>query len=157
MEKAVVVLGRIMGRGFFAFLVLVSFLPSAIYALQLYSEEASAASATRQAMLEQQAIIVRGQDFEESFWRAVGYGADMRRWASAMRSEGVEVWYGDSRGQAYGQLANAKPTGKLPKARWEGGIAYVDGGGHDAVIARIRVGNSTGIWLIPQGSEHEYN
>lgn len=151
-----------MEKGLFAFLVLMAFLPSALYALRLYSEEAGAASATRQAMLEQQAIEVRGQDFEESFWRVVDYSArtgrpiqnELQRWAGEM---GMEIWYGDSHGQAYRQLIGEEPGNFHPQVRTDHGIAYVDGGEHDAIIARISAGNSTGIYLIPQGCEHEYD
>lgn len=151
-----------MKRGLFAFLVLIAFLPSALYALRLYADEAGAASATKQAMLEQQAIEVKGQDFEESFWRVVEYSAksgkpiqrELERWAGEMD---MEIWYGDSHGQAYRRLANEEPGSFHPKVRTDYGVAYVDGGEHDAVIAKIRVGNSTGIYLIPQGCEHEYS
>ena len=152
-----------MKRGLFAFLVLIAFLPSALYALKLYAEEAKGIHATKQAMLEQQAMEVKGQDFEESFWRVVEYSAakngrvlerDLRQWAGGMKS--ISIWYGDSHGQAYLQLIGEEPKEFHPKVHVDSGRAFVDGSEHDAVIAKISVGNSMGIYLIPQGSEHEY-
>jgi len=151
-----------MEKGFFAFLVLIAFLPSALYALRLYAEEVNGIHATKQAMHEQQAIEVKGQDFEESFWRVVEYsaakkervlGEDLRRWKREMD---MEIWYGNSHGQAYRQLIGEEPGEFQPEVAVDSNRVFVDGGEHDAVIAKILAGNSTGIYLIPQGCEHEY-
>ena len=71
-----------MRRGIVTFLVLLAFVPSAIYAVSLYQQEIGSIRETKQFFLEQQAITVQEQDIEESFWRVVEQGGDLRLYSA---------------------------------------------------------------------------
>lgn len=154
-----------MRRGIVTFLVLLSFVPTAMYAIDTYEREIGGVRQTRQFFLEQQAITVKEQDIEESFWRVAEYSAkknskvlqsDLDEWKKQMTD--VEIWYGDTGGQDYPELldekvGNFKPVIKTP---WPKGEISVQGKYHDGIIARISVGGTKGIFLIPMGAQHEY-
>jgi len=149
-----------------AFLALLAFAPTALYALALYSQSATGIAATKQALLEQQAITVREQDFEESFWRVVNYSAPRREvdaalseWAGVMRVQGVEPWHGPTGGSAAAAL-KSPPRGfadavMLAPSKNSHRLAVVRGNSTDALGATITAGGSKGVYLIPQGCSIE--
>ncbi|MCK4328107.1 MAG: hypothetical protein KAW41_06630 [Candidatus Diapherotrites archaeon] len=155
-----------MRRGIVAFLVLLSFVPTAFHALGLYQREAAGIRQTKQFFLEQQAITVKEQDFEESFWRTVEYSAPrgekavgkaLGEWASEMRAIGAEPWYGHTHGPEYQKLLGEPPQGFEPDIKvLPNKIVVVHGDEHEAIGATITVGSSKGIYLIPRGCSHEY-
>jgi hypothetical protein len=162
-----------MGRGIVAFLALLAFVPAALHVISMHERELAETRQARQAMLEQQAIEIAGQDFEESFWRVVEYAAPdeaavhsgLGNWSDRMRADNITAWHGDTGGSAYAELLYAKAGKFDPKKAVivmrpaNGGFVSVSGSGHDghdAIIARIARGSSRGIYLIPEGSSHEY-
>ena len=157
---------KFMGRGIVAFLVLLAFVPSALHVLHLYDLEVSGVQETRNVLLEQQAITVREQDIEESFWRVAVYANGtpdnaLDEWEKQMETSGVEIWYGDSGGPNYHELVYEVEGSFNPKMITPPPVdgknhIILHGNKHDAIIARITVGNSTGIYLITQGCEREY-
>ncbi|MFC2174711.1 hypothetical protein ACFLQ2_02465 [archaeon] len=153
-----------MGRGVVAFLVLLSFVPTAFHALSIYQTEANGIRETRQLFLEHQAITVKEQDFEETFWRAVEYSgsqteldAALADWKKEMRAQGIDVWYGDTGGPGYSRLLESAPNSEIRVERLPSNITAVMGGRYDAIGATITVGNSKGVYLIPMGCWYEHS
>lgn len=141
-----------MGRGIIAFLVLLAFVPMALYAITAYVNQATAIAQTKQLLIEQQAITIKEQDFEESFWRAMQYSDSPAEWAREMRKRGIDVWYGDPRNNP-----TAEPIVKVTVSKTGKRLVSVPGNRYDAIGATITVGSSKGIYIIPMGCSREYD
>jgi len=149
-----------MRRGFVAFLVLLAFAPLALQALDIHKTELEGIHATKQFMLEQQAITVKEQDFEESFWRVVKYAKPqgenavkqaLRNWAENLPAN-TKAWYGYA-----GDLSNITEGEFIPAVHVAPRFVVVVGEERWAIGATIKSGGSKGYYIIPKGVSHEYS
>ena len=123
-----------MAKGIIAFLVLASFVPGALYALEIHRAEANGIASARQLMLEQQAITNKALDFEETFWRAAEKGG-VKQWEKEMSHRGISVWYGGTGGPEYARVLDNPPRGSPASAVLSlPGFVTVTGGEHEQVV-----------------------
>ncbi len=149
-----------MKKGLIAFLVLLAFVPTGLYALQIHAKQTTGIVETKQFLIEQQALTVIEQDFEETFWRYTKHHDSLDAWINQMQSKGIHVWYGNTQGnlkQTRKKPPTEKPWITTAKSTQGNRIVSIPGDEYYAIGATITIGNSTGIYLIPAGCKHEYS
>ena len=136
-----------MGRGFAGYAIALALIAALVAVNALELQHYRNVSATKLAMLEQQAITNAGEMFESTFCQTT----DHAEWEKVMRTHNVAVECGDVGPDYYNHRGTACDWSAAVKPMPGGGF-YVAGGEHFGIVARIAVGSSSGVHVIRSGT-----
>jgi hypothetical protein len=137
-----------MGRGFAGYAIALALIAAlaGIHALEL--QHYRNVSATKLAMLEQQAITNAGEMFESTFCQV----RDHAEWEKVMRGHNIVVECGDVGPDYYNHRGTACDWGAVVKPMPDDNGFYVAGGEHFGIVGRVAVGSSSGVHVIRSGT-----